>query len=90
MIIVCNWGIDVLMFGSLIMLVLGVLVILFNLVSVLLICCFLVKYLGKLVIIWFVNEILWVLILIFVVFVYVWMIGNNEYVVRVGVLFVLV
>lgn len=85
-----SWGIEVEIFGSLMMFVLGVFVSLFSLVNVLLICCFLVKCLGKLVRIWLVNEILCVFMLMFDEVVNDWIIGSNEYVVSVGVLLVMV
>lgn len=66
------------MFGSLMMLVFGFWVILFSLVSVFGIFCFLERYLGKFVKICVVSEILFSLMLIFVVVVNFWMIGRSE------------
>lgn len=78
------------MFGSLMMFVFGVFIRWFSLVRLLLMCCFLVRCLGKVDRIWLVIEMLWVLMLMLVVLVNEWMIGSSDVLVSLGVLLIMV
>lgn len=78
------------MFGSLMMLVFGCLIIWLSLVRLFDCFCLLFRKFGKVVRMWLVREILCVLMVKFVVLVKEWMIGRNEVDVSFGVLLILV
>lgn len=67
MIVLISCGIDVEMFGSLIILVFGVFIKLFSFVRLLDCCRFVGRFFGKVEMIWFVSEIFLVLMFKFVV-----------------------
>lgn len=78
LIVVWSWGIEVLILGSLMMFILGFCVILLSLVNVFGIFCLLERYFGKFVRMWVVKEMLFNLILMFVVVVNFLIMGSNE------------